>query len=87
MKNRHAVDDVECVPGEYTNVSWTSEKMDNLNFPPTKFEVVAQTMRISEKLAAGCGEPHALDHYELVVLVRYGSMRQSSTKTRTSNTS
>jgi hypothetical protein len=41
--------------------------MDNLSLPPTRLDVVAETMRISQKLAAECGEPYALVHYDLGV--------------------
>ena len=41
--------------------------MDNLSLPPTRLDVVAETMRISQKLAAECGEPYALVHYDIGV--------------------
>ena len=41
--------------------------MDNLNLPPTRLDVVAETMKISQKLAAECGEQYAIVHYDLAV--------------------
>ena len=41
--------------------------MDNLNLPPTRLDVVAETLRISQKVASECGEQYAIVHYDLAV--------------------
>ena len=41
--------------------------MDNLNLPPTRLDVVAETLRISQRVAAECGETYAVVHYDLAV--------------------
>ena len=41
--------------------------MDNYSLPPTRLDVVAQTMKTSQKVAAECGETNAVVHYDLAV--------------------
>ena len=41
--------------------------MANLNMSPTRLDVVAETMRISQKLAKECEESHVLVHYDLAI--------------------
>ena len=41
--------------------------MDNYSLPPTRLDVVTQTMRTSQKVAAECGETYAIVHYDLAV--------------------
>ena len=41
--------------------------MDNLKLPPTRHDVVAETMRISQRVATECKEQFAIVHYDLAV--------------------
>ena len=41
--------------------------MDNYSLPPTRLDVVAQTMKTSQKVAAECEEIYAVVHYDLAV--------------------
>ena len=41
--------------------------MDNYSLPPTRLDVVAKTMKTSQKVAAECGEAYAIVHYDLAV--------------------
>ena len=41
--------------------------MENMNLPPTRNDVVAETMRVSQKVATECGEQYALVHYDLAI--------------------
>lgn len=44
--------------------------MDSLHLPPTRLDVVAETMKISQKVAAECGEPYAFSNYDLAVAAK-----------------
>ena len=35
--------------------------------PPTRLDVVVETMKISQKVAAKCGDQNALVHYDLAI--------------------
>lgn len=41
--------------------------MDNISLPPTRLDVVVETMKISQKVAEECGEPYALVTYDLAI--------------------
>ena len=41
--------------------------MDILNLPPTRLDVVAETLRISQEVASKCDEQYAIVHYDLAV--------------------
>ena len=41
--------------------------MDNLSLPPTRLDVVAETMKISQNVAAECGQQFAIVHYDVAV--------------------
>ena len=41
--------------------------MENINLPPTRLDVVVETMKLSQKLAAECGEQYAVVTYDLAV--------------------
>ena len=41
--------------------------MDNLSLPPTRLDVVAETMKISRNVAAECGQQFAIVHYDVAV--------------------
>ena len=41
--------------------------MDNYSLSPTRLDVVAQTMKTSQKVAAECGETYAVVQYALAV--------------------
>ena len=41
--------------------------MDNINLPPTRLDVVAETLRISQKVASECDEQYTIVHYDLAV--------------------
>ena len=42
--------------------------MDNLSLPPTRLDVVAETLKISQMVAAQCNEEFAIVHYDLAVV-------------------
>ena len=41
--------------------------MNNLSLPPTRLDVVAETLKISQKVAMECDEDFAIVHYDLAV--------------------
>ncbi|RUM44802.1 MAG: hypothetical protein DSY80_04010, partial [Desulfocapsa sp.] len=41
--------------------------MDNISLPPSRLDVVAETLRISQREASECDEPYAIVHYDLAV--------------------
>ena len=41
--------------------------MENLSLPPTRLDVVAETMKISQKVANECGQTYAVVSYDLAV--------------------
>ncbi len=41
--------------------------MENLNMPPTRLDVVAETLPQSQRVAAECGEEYAIVTYDLAV--------------------
>ena len=41
--------------------------MENLTFPPTRLDVVLETMKISQKVASECDEGYMVVHYDLAV--------------------
>ena len=41
--------------------------VDNLNLPPTRIDVIAETLRISQRVAQECDEQYAVVHYDLAV--------------------
>lgn len=41
--------------------------MDNLNLPPTRLDVIAETLRISQRVASECGDQYIVVHYDLAV--------------------
>jgi len=41
--------------------------MKNICLPPTRLDVVAETMRISQKVAEECQQPYAIVTYDLAV--------------------
>ena len=41
--------------------------MENISFPPTRLDVIADTLKISQKVAQECGEPYAVVTYDLAV--------------------
>ena len=41
--------------------------MENLSLLPTRLDVVAETLNISKKVAAECGDEYAVVHYDLAV--------------------
>ena len=41
--------------------------MENMNLPPTRNDVVAKTMWVSQKVATECGEQYALVYYDLAI--------------------
>ena len=41
--------------------------MYNLNLPPTRLDVIAETLRISQRVAQECDEQYAVVHYDLAV--------------------
>jgi hypothetical protein len=45
----------------------TISYMDNLTLPPTRLDVVAETLRISQQVASECDKQYAIVHYDLAV--------------------
>ena len=43
------------------------EYMENLNLPPTRLDVIVETLKRSQRVAAECGEHYALVTYDLAV--------------------
>ena len=41
--------------------------LDSLSLPPTRLDVVAETLRISQEIAIECDEPYAIVHYDLAI--------------------
>ena len=41
--------------------------MDNLNLPPTRLDVIVETLKISQKVAIECGERYIVVHYDLAI--------------------
>ena len=41
--------------------------MENLCLPPTRLDVVVETLRISQKVAEECNEKYAIVHYDLAI--------------------
>jgi hypothetical protein len=41
--------------------------MENINLPPTRLDVVAQTMNLSKRIAEECEEQKAIVHYDLAI--------------------
>ena len=41
--------------------------MNNYSLPPTRLDVVAQTMKTPQKVAAECGETYGVVHYDFAV--------------------
>ena len=41
--------------------------LENITFPPTRLDVVAETLRISHKLACECGDEYAIVSYDLAI--------------------
>ena len=43
--------------------------MDNLNLPPTRLDVIVETLKISQKVAIECGERYIVIvvHYDLAI--------------------
>ena len=39
--------------------------MENIDLPPTRLDVVQETLRLSQKVAEECGEKYAIVHYDL----------------------
>ncbi len=41
--------------------------MKNICLPPTRLDVVAETLKVSQKVAEECGQPYVIITYDLVV--------------------
>ena len=41
--------------------------MDSISLPPTRLDVVAETLNVSQKVASECGEKFSIVHYDLAV--------------------
>ena len=41
--------------------------MENLNLPPTRLDVVAETLKQSQQVAKECGDEYVVVHYDLAV--------------------
>ena len=41
--------------------------MENLNLPPTRLDVVAETLRLSQRFAQECREDFVVVHYDLAI--------------------
>ncbi len=41
--------------------------MRNVTFPPTRNDVVMETLKVSQMIASECGEASILVHYDLAV--------------------
>ena len=41
--------------------------IENIDLPPTRLDVVQETLSIAQKIAQECGEKHAIVHYDLAI--------------------
>ena len=40
---------------------------ENINLPPTRLDVIVETMKVSQKVAKECGEQYMIVHYDLAI--------------------
>ena len=44
-----------------------SKRLKNINLPPTRLDVIAETLKMSLRVAHECGEEYVVVHYDLAV--------------------